>query len=134
MEAGVKHNSILQQAAIQCNGLYFLAMLVAIDETIISHLQIKQKNLTHRVAAFNPHLQMDNWSVKQHVTCAIFDENTEEKLENLDLVKQPELKDWCMASLANEVRRLVEGILDIKGKNTIYFIVKLEIPQENGKN
>ena len=38
-----------------------------------------------------------------------------------------------MSSVANGIGRLVEGILHIKGKNTIYFMVKLEIAQEKWK-
>ena len=116
-----------------CNELHCLAMLSAMDETIIPRLEIKQNNLTHRTAALNLHLQMEEWAFKQHSSGDITDKNTEAKLKNLVLVKQPELKYRLMSSLATEIERLAQGILDIKGTNSIYFIIKSEIPQENWK-
>ena len=116
-----------------CNELHCLAMLSVMDETIIPRLEIKQNNLTHRTAALNLHLQMEEWAFKQHSSGDITDKNTEAKLKNLVLVKQPEIKYRLMSSLATEIERLAQGILDIKGTNSIYFIIKSEIPQEKLK-
>ena len=66
-----------------CNGLHCLAMLAAMDETIISRLQIKQNNLTYRTAALNLHLQMDGWAFRPHSSGNITDKNTEGKLKIL---------------------------------------------------
>jgi hypothetical protein len=43
VETDVRQNNILQQAAISFNGLYCIATLAAMDETIIS-------SLTHNVS------------------------------------------------------------------------------------
>jgi hypothetical protein len=104
-------------------------MWAAMDETIIPRLEIKQNNLTHRTAALNLHLQMEEWAFKQHSSGDITDKNTEANWKNLVLVKPPELKYRLMSSLATEIERLAQGILDIKGTNSIYFIIKSEIPQ-----
>merc|ERR1711966_548503 len=55
-------------------------------------------------------------------------------LEYRDLLKDPELRDTWSKSLANELGRLAQGIRDIKGTNTIFFIPKNEIPQDRWKD
>ena len=54
-------------------------------------------------------------------------------LEYRDLIKIPELRQTWMTSLANELGRLAQGIREIKGTNTIYFIDKSEIPKDKLK-
>ena len=51
-------------------------------------------------------------------------------LEYRDLTKVPELRETWIKSLANEMGRLAQGIRDIKGTNTIYFIDKSEMPKD----
>ena len=51
-------------------------------------------------------------------------------MEYRDLVKRPEKREQWLRSLANELGRLAQGIRDIKGTNTIYFIPKADIPPE----
>ena len=53
--------------------------------------------------------------------------------EYKDLIKVPELRQTWVTSLANKLGRLVEGIHEIKGTNTIYFIDKSEIPKDKLK-
>ena len=64
---------------------------------------------------------------------AIIDKDTGKKLEYRDLVKRPELREQWMKSLANELGRLAQGIRDIAGTNTIFFIPKSDIPPERRK-
>ena len=54
-------------------------------------------------------------------------------LEYRDLIKIPELRQTWMRSLANKLGRLAQGIREIKGTNTIYFIDKSEIPKDKLK-
>lgn len=51
-------------------------------------------------------------------------------MEYRDLIKRPELREQWLKSLANELGRLSQGIRDIKGTNTIFFIPKSDIPPE----
>ena len=65
---------------------------------------------------------------------AILDEKTGQQLEYRDLVKRPELRERWHRSLANELGRLAQGIREIKGTNTIFFIPKSEIPPDRRKD
>ena len=76
---------------------------------------------------------MDEWAYKYYFAGAIIDQETGKKLEYRDLVKRPEKREQWLRSLANELGRLAQGIRDIKGTNTIYFIPKADIPPERRK-
>ena len=54
-------------------------------------------------------------------------------MEYRDLMKKPDLKELWERSLATELGRLAQGIRNIKGTNTIYFIPKSEIPLNRQK-
>ena len=44
------------------------------------------------------------------------------------------MRDTWFTSLANELGRLAQGIRDIKGTDTVFFIPKSEIPQDRWKD
>ena len=54
-------------------------------------------------------------------------------LEYRDSIKIPKLRQTWMRSLANKLGRLAQGIREIKGTKTIYFIDKSEIPKDKLK-
>merc|ERR1711966_284779 len=55
-------------------------------------------------------------------------------LEYRDLLKDPKRVTTWETSLANELGRLSQGIRDIKGTNTIFFVPKSEIPRDRLKD
>ena len=91
---------------------------------------MEQRKLTRGYASANLSLQLGEWAYDTYFVGAILDEKTGDTLEYRDLIKRPELRECWMRSLANELGRLSQGIRDIKGTNTIYFIPKSEIPQD----
>lgn len=54
-------------------------------------------------------------------------------MEYRDLIKIPELRETWIRSLVNELGRLAQGIREVKGTNTIYFIDKSRISKEKLK-
>ena len=54
-------------------------------------------------------------------------------MEYRDLLKKLDLKELWQRSLVNKLGRLSQGIRDIKGTNTIYFIPKSDIPGDRQK-
>jgi hypothetical protein len=64
----------------------------------------------------------------------ILDEETGKILEYRQLAKQPKYKEEWTKSYANELGRLTQGIQDIPGTNTMFFIPKEEIPPERRKD
>ena len=67
---------------------------------------------------------MKEWAFQEHFADAIIDDKTGKNLEYRDLIKRPELRERWYKSLANELGRLAQGIRDIPGTNTIFFIAK----------
>ena len=60
---------------------------------------------------------------------------TQDKLQNIETsFKKDKYRDTWSTSLANELGRLAQGIRDIKGTNTIFFILKSEIPKDRLKD
>ena len=55
---------------------------------------------------------------------AVFDQETGKLLEYRQLTKMPKCKARWDKSFANELGRLAQGIRDIEGTNTIFFISK----------
>ena len=45
------------------------------------------------------------------------------------LIKGPEIKIW-KRSFAKKLRKLAQGIIDIKGTNTVMFIPKSKVPKD----
>ena len=54
-------------------------------------------------------------------------------MEYRELIKRPETRETWFRSLANEIGRLAQGIRNIKGTGTIFFIPKYELPRERLK-
>ena len=59
----------------------------------------------------------------QDICHAIIDEATETPLEYRQLIKWEKYQDVWVISFANELGHLGQGIRDVKGTNTIYFIL-----------
>ena len=60
---------------------------------------------------------------------AVFDETTKKLLEYKQLITHPKYKKTWTKSAANEFGRLAQGIRDIKGTDTIFFITKNQVPK-----
>ena len=67
-------------------------------------------------------------STLQHTCNAVFDEETGKLLEYKQLMKHPKYAKVWARSYANELGRLAQGIRDIKGTDTIFFITKQQVP------
>ena len=61
---------------------------------------------------------------KDHLAFAVIDEETGKALEYRDLIKLEKYKNVWEMSYANELGRLTQGIRDIPGTNTMFFIHK----------
>jgi hypothetical protein len=71
---------------------------------------------------------------KDHIAFAVIDEETGKALEYKDLIKLDKYKDVWSKSYANELGRLTQGIRDIPGTNTMFFIHKADIPEDRQKD
>ena len=109
-------------------------MLAARETAEVPRLQIKPNGPSKGYAAANQHLQLDEWAYREYCSGAIIDDKTGQRLEYRDLIKRPKLRDTWFKSLVNELGRLVQGIRDTKGTDTIVFIPKSEIPQDRQKD
>ena len=109
-------------------------MLAANETAIMPRMQIKSDVSSRGYTEANQHLQLDEWAYTEYFAGAIIDDKTGESLEYRDLIKRPDLKDTWFTSLANELGILAQGIRDIKGTDTIFFIPKSEIPQDRRKD
>jgi hypothetical protein len=69
-----------------------------------------------------------------HIAFAVIDETTGKALEYKDLINIQEHKELWTTSYANELGRLTQGIRDIPGTNTMFFIHKNDIPQDRRKD
>ena len=72
--------------------------------------------------AANIALQLNTWALEEHFAGAVADPDTGKQLEYRDLIAQAETKPTWSKSFANEIGRLAQGIRNIKGTNTIFFI------------
>ena len=82
----------------------------------------------------NKLLQMDEWAYHDHFAGAIIDGITGESLEYRDLIKDEKRRIIWERSLSNEIGCLAQGIRDVKGTNTIFFIPKADIPKDQLKD
>ena len=85
-------------------------------------LAVHKRKLTMGYHCANPNLQLNEWAHEFYFAGAIIDEATGKNMEYRDLIKRPELMETWYTSLANELGRLAQGIRDIKGTNTVFFI------------
>ena len=74
-------------------------------------------------------LQLNEWAYQEFFTGAGIDEDTGKALEYRDLIKKDKYRDIWSTSRANELGRLAQGVCDVKGTNSIFFIPKSEIPK-----
>ena len=91
---------------------------------LCSHAQ----NIIH--SAITPHITPDN----NHIALSVIDEDTGQPLEYKDLMKSKKYKNVWAKSYANELGRLNQGIRNIPGTNTMFFINKSEIPADRHKD
>ena len=112
------------------DGLHHIAALVATETAEVPDLIVKTNKLANGMASANQFLQMNEWAYDaSEFAGAVIDEETGKQMEYRDLIKKPELFSLWTRSLANELGRLTQGIRDIVGTNTMFFIPKSEIPQ-----
>jgi hypothetical protein len=69
-----------------------------------------------------------------HFAFAVIDEETGKALEYKDLITLDQYKRIWSTSYANELGRLTQGIRDIPGTNTMFYINKSEIPEDRRKD
>ena len=67
-------------------------------------------------------------SPKESFTGAIIDNKTGKYLGFWKLIKMEKYRNIWMKSFANELGRLAQGIRDVPGPNTIYFIFHTDVP------
>ena len=73
---------------------------------------------------------MKEWAFEENFAGVGIDEDTGKALEYRHLIKHPKCKDVWETSLANKFGRLAQGIRDIPGTDTIFFISKSKIPKD----
>ena len=122
-----KSVDLSQRQPAEGNRLQCIVALVAKKTVTVLPLAVDQHKLTRELYNTNLSLKLDEWTYKIYFVGTILDEKTGKLLEYRDLIKQPELRDTWIISLVNKLRRLVQGISDVKGTNTIFFIKKSEI-------
>lgn len=64
-----------------------------------------------------------------HISCVVFDDNTGKLLEYRHLIQDQRYKVIWEKSFANKLGRLAQGIRNIQGTNTIFYIDKVKIPK-----
>ena len=104
------------------------------ETATVPDLVISESKLTRGWSQANQNLQLDEWAHKEFFAGVIIDEKTGKSLEYRELIKRPETRETWFRSLSNEIGRLAQGIRDIKGTDTIFFIPKYEIPKDRLKD
>ena len=79
-------------------------------------------------------LQLNEWAYQEFFAGAVIDEDIGKALKYRDLIKKDKYRDIWSTSLENELGILVQGIRNVKGTNTIFFIPKSEIPKDRLKD
>ena len=128
---------ILQQLRDNENdGLHCIAALAAKETAEVPDLWVKSNKLANGLASANLSLQLNEWAYEgaSGFAGSVIDKATGKQMEYRDLVKTPELYVLWTRSLANELGRLTQGIRDIIGINTMFFIPKSEIPLNRRKD
>ena len=118
------HNDDQQQ-------LHRILSLVANETATIPNLEVKRdRKVSRGLGHANETLQMDEWAYEDLFAGAIIDDVTGESMEYRHLIKSEKHRAVWEHSLSNEIGRLAQGIRDIKGTETIFFIQKSEIPKD----
>ena len=107
-----------------------IAALAASKTASVPDLTVQQRKLTRGFGRANLDLQMKEWAFEENFAGVVIDEDTGKALEYRHLIKHPKHKDVWETSLSNEFGRLAQGIRDIPGTDTIFFISKSEIPKD----
>jgi hypothetical protein len=71
----------------------------------------------------------NHWS-KQHLAKAVIHPVTGKEMEYMALMKDTRLQPLWMRGFGNECGRLFQGILDITGTDTCFFIKLTNIPKD----
>ena len=120
---------IAQKHQDEYNKIHRIAFLAALN----LDLTIKENRPTQGLVGANLHLQLSEQAYAQHIVGAVIDNYTGEQLEYQDLVKKEKCRDTWINPLSNELGRLAQGIRDIKGTETIFFVLKSAIPKDRLK-
>ena len=67
---------------------------------------------------------MSEWAYEDVFAGSVIDEDTGESMEYRDLIKKIRKREVWNNSFEKEIGRLAQGICDVKGTNTIFFIQK----------
>ena len=98
---------------------------------VIPDLEINRKRTVSRGLGYaNEILQMEEWAYADLFAGSIIDNVTGESMEYRNLIKSDKHRAIWEHSLANEIGRVAQGIRNIKGTETIFFIPKSEIPKD----
>ena len=79
------------------------------------------------------HLQLNEWAYDKYFANSIINEETGKYLEYRDLVKMEKYHDTWTNSFENELGRITQGISDVPGTNSIFFIPKSDISKDRRK-
>jgi hypothetical protein len=71
----------------------------------------------------------NHWS-RQHLANAVIHPITGKKMEYTALMKDPQLQQFWTRGFGNECGRLFQGIHDIVGTDTCFFIKLTDIPKD----
>jgi hypothetical protein len=74
-------------------------------------------------------LRNNHWS-RQHLANAVTYPATGKEMEYMALMKDPRLKPLWKRGFCNECGRLLQGIWDIAGTDTCFFITLTDIPKD----
>ena len=120
---------IAQKHQDEGDKFHRIAFLAALNPDIT----IKDNRPNRGLGGANVHLQLIKRVYAQHVAGAVIDNDTGEQLKYRDLIKKDKCRDTWIKSLANELGQLAQGVRDIKGTDTVFFVLKYEIPKDRLK-
>ena len=105
------------------------------DTTTIPDLAINmQQKIEIGLGQANGILQLGERAHTMYFAVAIIDHETGKALEYRDLIKIDKHRDTWSKSLANEIRRLAQGIREIVGTNTMFFVRKSDMPKSRWRD
>ena len=129
-----RNTHLLNQCQPDDNGILQRIVTLVTQKTAKAQaLVVDTWQLMMGFHCFNFNLQLDKWVHNFYFTGTIIDEITGEQMEYRDLTKRPGLRDTWYKSLANQVDCLTQGIHEVKGTDTMFFILKYEIPMDRRK-
>jgi hypothetical protein len=91
----------------------------------LSQDDIRRKNTAHMAIALGD----NHWS-RQHQANAVIHPVTRKEMEYMALMKDPRLQPLWTRGFGNECKRLFQGIRDILGTDTCFFIKLTNIPKD----